>query len=151
MGRWVISSVPAGWFFEPGFGLRHNTPDQPASNITVKDDILLAGNKLEPYIRVQMEILKGRFAGCSFGGPGDSKLLSADESRMLLIRHQPANGLRVLQVQTYVRLGQWIGIVTLSTLEERLGTVRWDYEQFVSSLLIAPAQEPEAEGTGELR
>ena len=156
MGRWIVSTVPANWSFEPGFGLRHNSPTQPASNITVVDDVLLGGDKLEPYVKAQMEILKGRFKDPVFGGPQPSALFPADEALMLLIRHPEHEGKRVLQVQTYVRIEHWLGIITLSTLEQMLTTVRKDYEQFVASLKVAPPDPPppahdapdaEAEGT----
>ena len=142
MGRWEIASVPANWWFVPEFGLKHNTAEQPASNITVKDDVLLAGNRLEPYIRVQMEILKGRYEGLAFAGPQKSTLYEANETMLLMIRHPLREGVSLLQVQTYVRAGSWLGIITLTTTERMLTSVRRDYEQFVASLKIAPPEDP---------
>ena len=141
MGRWEIPAIPANWWFVPDFGLQHNTTAQPPSNITIKDDILLAGDKLEPYILAQIEILKGRFQNPVFAGPQPSPLYPADETMMLLIRHPPHNGVNLLQVQTYVRSGRWLGIITLTTTEQMLSSVRKDYEQFVGWLKIAPAEE----------
>ena len=146
IGRWVISSVPANWFFVPDFGLRHNSP-YPTSNITVKDDVLLAGNRLEPYIQAQINILRRTYLDPAFAGPQPAALLKVetDETMLLLIRHQPVNGTSVLQVQTYVRLGTWIGIITLTTVDQFVRHVRPDYERFMSLLNIAPEvndQEP---------
>jgi hypothetical protein len=106
------------------------------------DDVLLAGDKLEPYVNVQMEILKGRYVGLGFAGPQKSTLYPADETMMLMIRHPPREGVSLLQVQTYVRLGTWLGIITLTTTERMLTSVRRDYEQFVASLKIAPPEAP---------
>ena len=138
IGRWVVSSAPANWFFVPGFGLRHNTPD-PTSNITVKDDVLLAGDKLEPYIEAQKIMLGRTYDQPAFAGPQPATLLAkdVDESMLLLIRHQPLRGTSVLQVQTYVRLGKWVGIITLTTVDRMLAQIRPEYEQFVASLTIA--------------
>lgn len=146
MGRWQISAVPANWFFIPDFGLRHNSPTHPASNITVKDDVLLAGSKLEPYIQAQIDILKGAYLEPVFAGPQptalvDSSLLGVHEAMMLIIKHQPHAGAAVFQVQTYVRLDRWLGIITLTTLEQTLMSVRRDYEQFVRMLSIAPEEQ----------
>ncbi len=140
IGRWTMSFAPANWFFVPGFGLRHNTPD-PASNISVKEDTLLAGDKLEPYIEAQKIMLGKTYDQPTFAGPQPAKLLAdrADESMLLLIRHQPLRGTSVLQVQTYVRLDKWIGIITLTTVDRMLVQVRPEYEEFVASLTIAPA------------
>ncbi len=141
IGRWQIARAPKNWFFVPDFGLKHNTPD-PASNVTVKDDALLAGNKLEPYIEAQKTMLERTYDSPMFAGPQPTKLLAdqADESMLLLIRHQPMRGTSVLQVQTYVRLDNWIGIITLTTTDRMIQQVRPDYEQFIASLTIA---EPE--------
>ena len=148
IGRWLISSVPASWFFIPGFGLRHNSP-YPTSNITVKDDVLLAGNRLEPYIQAQITILRRTYLDPAFAGPQPAALLKVDvdETMLLLIRHQPVNGTRVMQVQTYVRLQSWIGIITLTTVEQSVRQVRPDYERFIASLAIAaddPPNDPDA-------
>jgi hypothetical protein len=37
-----------------------------------------------------------------------------------------------------VRLGIWVGIVTLTTLEAQLRAVRPDYEAFMKGLRISP-------------
>lgn len=154
MGGWEVRSVPAGWFFVPDFGLRHSGPP-PTSNITVKDDSLLGGDKLEPYIRVQMDILKRTFENPLFSGPQPSSLVAAEETMLLLIRHVTTDGSRLLQVQTYVREGRWIGIITLTTTEAKLPELRPDYERFVRSLGIVPPQEGSADSsaarTGEPR
>lgn len=144
MGRWEVRSVPAGWFFVPDFGLRHAGPP-PISNITVKDDSLLGGDKLEPYIKVQMDILRRTFLDPVFSGPQPSSLTAGEETMLLLIRHQTAEGPRLLQVQTYVRERRWIGIITLTTTEAKLAELRPDYEWFVRSLGIVPPQEAPAE------
>ena len=147
IGRWIISSVPASWFFVPDFGLRHNSP-YPTSNITVKDDVLLAGNRLEPYIQAQIGILRRTYLDPVFAGPKPVALLKidVDETMMLLIRHQPVNGTSVMQVQTYVRLGAWIGIITLTTVDQFIRQVRPDYECFISLLTVAPEDTSQDSG-----
>lgn len=137
IGRWEIASVPGGWWFVPDFGLRHQTDGDPPSNIMLTDDVLLAGNRLEPYIATQVEILRGRFTDPIFAGPGQSALFPAEECMLLMIQHRSHGALRILQVQTYVRIDRWLGIITLTTKEQNLPGVRKDYEQFVASLQVA--------------
>jgi len=45
----------------------------------------------------------------------------------------------MLHAQTYARVGLWVGIVTLTTLESQLSVVRADYDAFVRGLHIGPA------------
>lgn len=137
IGHWQFDGAPPGWFFVPDFGLRHNVPD-PASNIHLNEDTLLAGNALEPYVEAQKAMLLRKYDQPVFAGPQPAKLLSGqtDESMLLLIRHQSMRGTSVLQVQTYVRLQKWIGIVTLTATDRSIRQVRPDYEQFLGMLTV---------------
>ena len=137
--RWRLNSAPEHWFFVPEFGLKHNVPD-PKSNIHLGGDKLLAGDKLEPYVEAQKLMLCRKYDQPIFAGPQTSVLLAdqVDESILLLIRHQPMRGSSVFQVQTYVRIEKWIGIVTLTTTDVYLRQVRPDYERFLAMLTILP-------------
>ncbi len=129
--------------------MRHNSP-YPSSNITVKDDVLLAGNALQPYIKAQITILKRTYLDPVFAGPQPTELISGvDEAMLLLIRHKPLNGTSVMQVQTYARIDKWIGILTLTSTDNQLLNVRKDYERFVRTLAIAEA-DTQTEGASPL-
>jgi hypothetical protein len=47
----------------------------------------------------------------------------------------------MLHVQTYVRVGRWVGIITLTTVEAYLKVVRPDYEAFLKGLRILPGNQ----------
>jgi hypothetical protein len=81
-----------------------------------------------------------------FAGPQATAFTGADEARLLFVRHNVASAGSMLHAQTYVRLGHWLGIVTLTALEGQLRAVRADYEAFVKGLRISPerASEPAA-------
>lgn len=138
IGRWVLPAVPPGWFFLPGFGLQESSGPGLLANVTLKDDTLLAGNALEPYIRVQMELLRGAFEEPAFAGPLPTPLIQADEAMLLLIRHQPAGAAPMMHAQIYTRLAQWIGIVTLTAPPDRFPALRPTFEQVAAALRIAP-------------
>lgn len=147
VGQWQINAAPAGWFFVPDFGLRHDVAS-PASNIHLNADTLLAGDTLKPYVEAQMQMLSRKYDQPTFAGPQSTKLLAdqADESMLLLIRHQPMRGTTVLQVQTYVRLAKWIGIVTLTTADRSIQQVRPDYERFLTMLTVVTSGVTENPG-----
>jgi hypothetical protein len=65
-----------------------------------------------------------------------------------MLKHQPMNQTRVFQVQHYIRMDRWIGIITLTTVESELLKVRQDFDQFVKLLKIAPEEAP-PEGAAE--
>lgn len=57
-----------------------------------------------------------------------------------MLKHQPMNQVSVLQVQHYMRVDRWIGIVTLTTIESELLKVRPDFDKFLQLLHIASAE-----------
>jgi len=140
--RWQMPQVPAHWQVIPGWGVRGIAAHAAGSNICLTEDTLLAGNKLEPYVRVQMDILRRQFDKPQFGGPAPCGMLAAagvEEGFLLLIRHAPLNGNEVVQLQVYGRLVNWIGIATLTALKQNVALVRKDFEMFLGALRISPA------------
>jgi hypothetical protein len=107
------------------------------SNVCLKEDELLAGN-LALYIQAQITIMKRTFLDPVVAGPVPLDYPGATEAALLMLKHQPMNQTRVFQVQHYIRMERWIGIVTLTTVEPELLRIRPDFDQFVKLLKIEP-------------
>ena len=73
--------------------------------------------------------------------PQPAAFQGAEEAYMLLIRHAAKNGMEMLHVQHYVRVADWIGIVTFTAPEQMLRPLRGDHEMFLKGLQILPPQE----------
>jgi hypothetical protein len=136
IGRWIIPAIPAGWAWNPGFGI-HKLTGPVTSNISVKEDQLLAGNQLELYIRAQITLIRRTFQDPMIAGPAPMAFPGAAEAAMLMVKHQSLQQVSVFQVQHYVRFERWIGIVTLTTIEPELLGVRPDFDQFMQILKVA--------------
>jgi hypothetical protein len=135
IGRWIVPGVPLGWTWLPGFGIQKQALGVVPSNIHLREDELLAGN-LVLYIRAQVTMMRRTFLNPVVAGPAPLEFPAAQEAAMLMVKHQPLNGVTVFQVQHYVRSGKWIGIATLTTLEHELLAVRPDFELFMKLLRI---------------
>jgi hypothetical protein len=127
IGRWEVCLVPHGWVYVPDFGIRKAEEGVVPSNITVNQDTLLSGDKLSLYLDAQITLMKNTFKEPAIAGPRPSEFAGADEAMLLMAKHGSLNGYTVVQVQTYVRCAKWIGIVTLTTLEQELLQVRQDF------------------------
>jgi hypothetical protein len=138
IGRWIIPGIPFGWTWVPEFGIQKRSEGVVPSNVYLREDQLLAGNRLELYIRAQITIMKRTFMEPMIAGPAPSEFPGADEAAMLMLRHRPMHQVSVFQVQHYMRSARWIGIVTLTTLESELLQVRPDFDQFMKVLRIEP-------------
>ena len=142
IGRWIIPAIPFGWKWIEGFGIQRSGENITPSNIYLQEDELLAGDQLVLYIQAQVTVMKRNFKDPVIAGPAPSKFPGAQECAMLMLKHQPMNQMSVIQVQHYMRVERWIGIVTLTTLETELLKVRLDFERFLKLLRIAQPDQP---------
>ncbi|MGP8173462.1 MAG: hypothetical protein ACLP7O_02805 [Terracidiphilus sp.] len=140
--------MPAGWLYVAGFGIRQMTmaAGTIAASVGVGQDTLNAESGLPEYIETQKKLIGSHLKEAKFAGPQATAFAGADEARLLFVRHNVASAGSMLHAQTYVRLGHWLGIITLTALEGQLRAVRADYEAFVKGLRISPerASEPTA-------
>jgi hypothetical protein len=138
IGRWSVTGMPGGWIYVTDFGIRQMTRDARAvaASVGVGQDTLSSESGLSKYIEQQMKLIGGHLKEAKFAGPQATAFPGADEALLLFVRHNAATVGSMLHAQTYVRLGLWLGIITLTTLEEQLKAVRPDYEAFLKGLRI---------------
>ncbi len=137
IGRWIIPAIPFGWVWIPDFGIQRSGENVPPSNVYLKEDELLAGD-LALYIQAQVTIMKRTFQEPTIAGPAPLEYSGATEAALLMLKHQPMNGTQVFQVQHYIRVGRWVGIATLTTIESELLKVRKDFDQFMKLVKVEP-------------
>jgi len=134
--------MPAGWIYIADFGIRQMKMDtrSVAASVGIGQDTLTSATGFAEYVAKQMKLIGGHLVEPKFAGPQSTPFPGADEAMLLFVRHNADSAGTILHAQTYVRFGLWLGIVTLTTLEEQLGAVRSDYDVFVKGLRILPLQ-----------
>jgi hypothetical protein len=132
--------MPAGWLYVAGFGIRQMTTAAGtiAASVGVGEDALASEDGLAEYIEKQKKLIGSYLKEAKFAGPQATAFAGADEAQLIFVRHSANSSGSMLHAQTYVRLGTWVGIVTLTTLESQLRAVRADYEAFMKGLRINP-------------
>jgi hypothetical protein len=132
--------MPGGWIYVANFGIRQMimAAGTIAASVGVGQDTLNAESGLSEYIEKQKKLIGSHLKEAKFAGPQAAAFTGADEAHLLFVRHNVASAGSMLHAQTYVRLGHWLGIVTLTALEGQLRAVRADYEAFVKGLRISP-------------
>jgi hypothetical protein len=142
IGRWSVTALPAGWMFIADFGIRQMTagPNVPPANVSLGQDALQAEDELIEYVKTKVPLIDGHLNGAKMAGPQPIAFAGAEEACLLFVRHRPAGTGDMLHAQTYVRVGLWIGIVTLTAPESQLQIVRPDYDAFMKGLRILPPQ-----------
>ncbi len=132
--------MPSGWIHVAEFGIRQMTADRKtiAANVSLGQDGLAAEDGLVAYIKAQTKLMEQHLAEPKMAGPQAMAFAGADEAYLFFVRHRPKDGPDMLHAQTYVRVGLWVGIVTLTTPEALLRTIRPDYDAFMKGLRILP-------------
>jgi hypothetical protein len=139
VGSWRITVLPKGWSHIADFGIRQDQPgsgSRPA-NVTLREDMLEGEDTLAIYIQAQAKLLGRYLNSPKMAGPQPTSFHQGDEAALFLVRHAPDETGPMLHAQTYIRLGRWVGIITLTTPESVLMTVRPDYDLLLKGLQIA--------------
>jgi len=148
VGRWTVTGMPAGWIFVADFGIRQMVMNAGAvaASVGVGQDTLKSADELAEYLQKQKKLIEGALKEARIAGPQATAFAGADEAHLLFVRHTVSGAGSMLHAQTYVRVGLWLGIITLTTLEDQLKAVRGDYDVFVKGLRIRQyaSSKPEA-------
>ena len=148
VGRWTVTAMPAGWIYIAGFGIKQMSAVAGAivASVGVGEDSLDDETAMAVYIEKQMKLIESRLKEVKCAGPKVISFSGAEEAHLLFVRHTVSGAGSMLHAQTYVRVGLWLGIITLTTLEDQLKAVRGDYDVFVKGLRIRQyaSSKPEA-------
>lgn len=127
------------------FGIRQMCAQQIAASVGLGEDLLGPDNPLPGYIEKQKKMMGEQLQQANFAGPQPINFSGAEEAYLLFVRHAVESVGNLIHAQTYIRLGQWSGIITLTSLEACFKQLRPDYEAFVRGLRIKPQQASELE------
>ena len=119
-------------------------PRMIAANVGLGQDKLETADGLAAYLQKQVELIGERLPEAKIAGPQVSSFPGAEEAYLLLVKHSVDAVGTMIHLQRYVRVGLWVGIVTLTTPETQLSTVRPDYDNFVQGLRFLGLQEATA-------
>jgi hypothetical protein len=109
-----------------------------AANVSLGHDALDRADALVEYIHAQAKLIESHLIEAKTAGPQPMQFARAHEAYLFFVRHRPAGAPDMLHAQTYVRVGLWVGIITLTTPEAQLKAVRPDYDAFIKGLRILP-------------
>lgn len=136
----MITVIPSGWEFLQGFGIRQMTadPNIVAASVGLGEDSLTVEDALPEYIEKQKKLIEHTLKNTTFAGPQLLSYPSADQALLFMVRHEMEGARNMTHVQTYVRCGLWLGIITFTALHDRVAAARPDYDAFVKGLHITP-------------
>jgi hypothetical protein len=138
----MMTVLPQGWSVIYGFGIRQIAQGAQSilANVSLGQDDLKAVDGFEAYLESQAKMIQATLTEPKIAGPQPTSFPDCDDARMLLVLHTPPGVEALVHVQTYVRIGLWVGIVTLTTSQEQLRNVRPYSDQFTQGLRVLPPE-----------
>ena len=142
-----MTALPQGWSVVYGFGIRliGSGPQSIVPNVGLGEDNLGTEDEFEQYLAKQTKLIQGRLTDPKIAGPQPTAFPECDEARLILVLHTPPGMEPIVHVQTYVRVGSWVGVITLTASQEQLQSVRPYSDQFTQGLRIIPGM-PDVSG-----
>jgi hypothetical protein len=141
----MVTVIPSGWIFLQGFGIRQMTagPDIVVASVGLGEDSLTEEDALSEYIEKQKKLIEHTLKNATFAGPQPLTFPGADQALLFMVRHEMEGAGNMTHVQTYVRCGLWVGIITFTALHVQVPAARPDYDAFVKGLRIVPQKGSE--------
>ncbi|MBP6874718.1 MAG: DcrB-related protein [Candidatus Eisenbacteria bacterium] len=146
IGGWLLPVVPKGWDLIESHGIRRTGKGVFPSNASFTEEPLPGGKDLAGYVQDQVTALRGMIPEVEVAEQGPSTFPDSDEALQLVLRFG-VEGRPIVQRQVYVRRGDMIGILTLTTTEDDFKTVRDTFDRMRESVRYCP--EPSSHASAE--
>jgi len=141
IGGWSLSVVPSGWELVEQQGIRRAGKDIFPSNVVVTEEQLPQDKTLQQYVDSQVFLMHQVIPQAKLQAAGPATIRGAGEAFALEIRFPSDDGRLVVQRQVYARAGRSVGILTFTTLEEELLTIRHVLDSILSGVTFRSRDE----------
>jgi hypothetical protein len=136
IGSWALAEIPAGWQTQEGLGIQLITKDDKAfpSTIGAMEEPLGPGVTLPQYVEAQTKMFREYLREPKIDAALPPKIPGAAETIALEVRYSTKDGPSIYYLRVYARSGTIIGVLSLTTLEKDLASVRPAYDSFLSGV-----------------
>ena len=134
IGSWAFSKIPPGWQIQEGLGLQLDAKDAFPSNIGAMEEPLGPGITLPQYIEAQTKMFREYLREAKIDATLPPTIPGAAETVALEVRYSTKEGQSIYYHRVYARSGSTIGVLTLTTLENDLSSVRPSYDSVLSGI-----------------
>jgi len=134
IGSWVFHKIPDRWQIQEGLGIQQIVKDAFASSIGVMEEPLGPGITLMKYIEAQTLMFRESLQEPRIDAVAAPVITGSEETAAIEIRFTIKDGPSVFFRRVYVRGGSGIGVLTLTTLEKDLASVRPIYDSALAGI-----------------
>jgi len=134
IGNWEFARVPEGWKIQEGLGIQLDVRDENvfSSNIGAMEEPLGPGITLSAYVEAQTKMFREYLREPRIDAALPPKIPGASEAIALEVRFSTKDGPSIYYRRVYAQSLSSIGVLTLTTLEKDLSSVRPAYDSFLA-------------------
>lgn len=119
---WSFPATPAEWQVQEGFGLQQSGHGDFPSSVAAAEE-LLGGITLQQFVESQISTLRGYLRNPKIEPTMPPRVVGADESLAMDVRHSTKDGRELVYHRIYARSGSSVGVLTVTTLAADLPQV----------------------------
>jgi len=134
IGSWAFHKIPNGWQIQEGLGVQQDVRDAFPSNIGAMEELLGPGITLSQYVEAQTKMFREYLREPKIDAALPPTIPGSVETIALEVRYSTKEGQSIYYHRVYARSGSTIGVLTLTTLENDLPSVRPHYDSVLSAI-----------------
>ncbi len=134
VGSWSFHKIPNGWQIQEGLGIQQDIKDAFPSNIGAMEEPLGPGITLPQYVEAQTKMFREYLREPKIDAALPPAIPGSAETVALEVRYSTKEGQSIYYHRVYARSGSTIGVLTLTTLEKDLSSVRPTYDSVLSAI-----------------
>jgi pSer/pThr/pTyr-binding forkhead associated (FHA) protein len=134
IGSWAFHKIPDGWKIQEGLGIQQIVTGAFPATVGAMEEPLGPGLTLQHYIDAHTKMFREYLRDPKIDIASPPAIRSSEETVVLEIRYSLKDGLPIYFRRVYCRCGSIIGVLTLTTLEKDLPSVRPLYDSVLSGI-----------------
>jgi len=134
IGSWAFYKIPPGWQIQEGLGIQLDAKDAFPSSIGAMQEPLGPGITLQQYVEAQTKMFREYLREPKIDAALPPAIPGAAETVALEVRYNTKEGPSIYYHRVYARSGSTIGVLTLTTLEKDLSSLRPAYDSVLSGI-----------------
>jgi hypothetical protein len=134
IGSWAFHNIPNGWQIQEGLGIQLVVKDAFPSSIGAMEEPLGPGLTLQHYVDAHIKMFREYLPKPKIDVAVATAIDGSLETVALEIQYSPKEGPSIFFRRDYVRCGSILGVLTFTTLEKELRSLRPVYDSVLSSI-----------------
>jgi len=134
IGSWAFHKIPNGWQIQEGLGLQQDVKDAFPASVGAMEEPLGPGITLPQYVEAQTKMFREYLREPKIDATLPPAIPGSAETVALEVRYSTKDGQSIYYHRVYARSGSTIGVLTLTTLEKDLSSLRPVYDSVLSAI-----------------